>query len=117
MLTAITKDILPQASVSISGLPNATKRNQDKFLDHELYAVNLENVLVSHFMFSEPELAAKCVSSSKTAYAMGEAISEKPPSTAETAAFLGSAFTAARDFEARTYNKKFHGYVVYVAYR
>ena len=115
VLTVITKDILPHATVSINGLPNANKKNQDRFLDHELYAINLENVLTSHFMFSEPEYSAKCVPSRKQAYAMGESISEKPPIN-EAASILGSAF-AGKELENRIYNKKFHGYVVYVAYR
>lgn len=118
VLTAITKDILPHggSSAGISGLPNSNKKNQDRFLDHELYATNLENVLISHFMFSEPEFAGKCVSSRKQAFALGEAISEKP-SMNETASFLGTGLVGSQDFDTRSYNKKFHGYVVYVAYR
>ena len=117
VLTAITKDILPHGTISItSNVPNSNKRNQDRFLDAELYAVNLENALVSHFMFSESEYNGKCVSSRKQAYGMGEAISEKL--SFNEAAFLGGGFTGQDVLENRSnYNKKFHGYVVYVAYR
>ena len=117
VLTAITKDILPHGTISItSNVPNSNKRNQDRFLDAELYAVNLENALVSHFMFSESEYNGKCVSSRKQAYGMGEAISEKL--SFNEAAFLGGGFTGQDVLESRSnYNKKFHGYVVYVAYR
>ena len=66
-------------------------------------------------MYSETEFSGKCVSSRKQAYAMGEAISEKP-SMNEAASFLGTGF-AGQEFDSRSYNKKFHGYVVYVAYR
>lgn len=66
-------------------------------------------------MFSEPDFSGKCVSSRKQAYAMGEAISEKQ-SVNEAASFLGTGF-AGQEFDSRAYNKKFHGYVVYVAYR
>ena len=117
VLTAITKDILPHGTISItSNVPNSNKRNQDRFLDPELYAVNLENALVSHFMFSESEYNGKCVSSRKQAYGMGEAISEKL--SFNEAAFLGGGFTGQDVLESKSnYNKKFHGYVVYVAYR
>ena len=47
---------------------------------------------------------------------MGEAISEKT-SMNEAASFFGSGLGAGQDFDSRSYNKKFHGYVVYVAYR
>ena len=117
VLTAITKEILPHGTISItSNVPNSNKRNQDRFLDAELYAVNLENALVSHFMFSESEYNGKCVSSRKQAYGMGEAISEKL--SFNEAAFLGGGFTGQDVLESKSnYNKKFHGYVVYVAYR
>ena len=116
VLTAITKDILPHGTISItSNVPNSNKRNQDRFLDAELYAVNLENALVSHFMFSESEYNGKCVSSRKQAYGMGEAISEKL--SFNEAAFLGGGFTQDVLESKSNYNKKFHGYVVYVAYR
>ena len=47
---------------------------------------------------------------------MGEAISEKL--SFNEAAFLGGGFTGQDVLESRSnYNKKFHGYVVYVAYR
>ena len=67
-------------------------------------------------MFSEPEYSGKCVSSRKQAFAMGEAISEKP-SMNETASFLGTGLMGGQDFDTRSYNKKYHGYVIYVAYR
>ena len=34
-MTVITKDILPNASLNLVGVPHITKRNVDKWLDHE----------------------------------------------------------------------------------
>ena len=35
VLTVVTKDILPNGSIGVVGVPHITKRSVDKWLDHE----------------------------------------------------------------------------------
>ena len=110
ILSVITKDILPFASVPTYDITNVNLRNKDQYMDHERFAVYLETALTSHFMFKEKELALKCVSTSKVAYAMEEAISAKSSIDPTMLGLLG----ANKDSEK---TKKFPGYVIYVGYR
>ena len=79
-------------------------------MDHERFAVYLESALTSHFMFKEKELALKCVSTSKVAYAMEEAISSKRSMDPTMLGLLGADKNSEK-------TKKFPGYVIYVGYR
>ena len=112
MLTAITKDVLPNTFVSETAARNSPKKNLKLPLDHEIYALNLENALMSHFKYSEPEYGMKCVWSRRNAYEMEHASNEKVHTEADT--FCPS---AKRGLDQRTYNRKSQGYVIYVSYR
>ena len=77
-------------------------------------ALNLENALMSHFKYSEPEYSKKCVWTRRAAYEMEHSSNEKIHREAET--FLTNAI-AKRGLDQRTYNRKSQGYVIYVSYR
>ena len=110
ILSVITKDILPFASIPVSDVTNVTIRNKDQYMDHERFAVYLENVLTSHFMFREKEFALKCVSTSKVAYAMEEAISSKRSIDPIMLGLLGADKDSIK-------TRKFPGYAIYLGYR
>lgn len=93
---------------------NSPKHNHKLPLDHELYALNLENALMSHFKYSEPEYTEKCVWTRRAAYEIENSLNEKTHREAET--FLTSAI-AKRRLDQRTYNRRSQGYVIYVSYR
>ena len=63
VLTAITKETLPNYHTIITGKTDLTRRNQEKFLDQEHFAITLESSLTSHFMYGgeTPNLQLKCV--------------------------------------------------------
>ena len=102
VLTAVTKEILPLVEVVVQGVPNASKRNADRFLDSEHYAFALETSLVNYFMYSDFEWALRCVHSQKLGVGLGECVAVEPE-------FDGDKKT--------TFPKKAHAYAVYVAYR
>jgi hypothetical protein len=96
VLSAITRETLPNYNTVITGATLQARRNQEKFLDHENFAVTLETSLTSHYMYGgkQPELQLKCVPSARTSIMMGDAIDD-----------------------GKLKQKKFSSYVVYVAYR
>ena len=116
VLAAITKDTLPPTFISDQDLKgDSSKKGIKRPSDHELYALNLEQALVSHFKYSEVEYSARCVWNRRAAFEMEQASNEKMVN-GEADSFLSSAF-AKRGLEQRTNNRKSHGYVIYVAYR
>ena len=110
ILSVITKDILPFASVPIYDVTNVNLRNKDQYMDHERFAVYLETELTSHFMFKEKDFAVRCASTSKVAYAMDEAISSKRSIDPTMLGLLGPN----KDSEK---TKRFPGYAIYLGYR
>ena len=112
MLTAITKDVLPSTFVSERETKNSQKKNLRLQPDHEVYALNLENALMSHFKYSEPEYSMKCAWNRRNSYAMEYASNEKIDN--EVDPFCAS---ANRGLHQRTYKRKSQGYVIYVSYR
>ena len=110
ILAVITKDILPFASIPTYDITNANIKNKDQYMDHERFAIYLETSLTSHFMFEENEYALKCVSTSKVAYAMEEAISAKRTIDPSMLGLLGGN----KDSEKF---KKCPGYAIYLGYR
>ena len=83
--------------------------------DHELYALNLEHALVSHFKYSETDYSARCVWN-RMAFFEAEHSSNEKLKNGESPTFLTSGF-AKRGSEQRISNKKGYGYVIYVTYR
>ena len=115
-MTTITKDVLPATfAFNREGDGNGTKKQLKQPPDHETYALNLEQALVSHFKYSEVDYSARCVWNRRAAFEMEQASNEKI-ANGEAENFLTSAF-AKRGLEQRTSNRKSHGYVIYVAYR
>lgn len=95
VLTAVTRDSLPNYHTVMTGSTVQSRKNQEKFLDHENFSVTLESALTSHFMYGgDPELQLKCVPTSRMAVLTGDSIDD-----------------------GRTKQKKFSAYVLYVAYR
>ena len=110
ILAVITKDILPFATIPVTDVSNVNWKNKDQFMDHERFAVYLESELTSHFMFKEKDYALKCVSTSKVAYAMDEAIGAKPSIDPSMLGLIG----ANKDSDKV---RKCPGYVIYLGYR
>ena len=110
ILAAVTKDVLPFATLPVDDVTNVNLKNKDQYMDHERFAVYLESELTSHFMFKEKEYALNCVSTSKVAYAMDEAISSKPTIDPAMLSMIG----ASKDSDK---SKKCPGYVIYLGYR
>ena len=65
----------------------------EKLPDHEMFAISLETLLSTHFMYGDVDFQKNCVPSARTSILLGE---------------------TADDLRKQ---KKFSGYVVYVAYR
>ena len=83
--------------------------------DHELYALNLEHALVSHFKYSETDYSARCAWNRRAFFETEQSSNEKTKN-GESESFLTSGF-AKRGPEQRISNKKGYGYVIYVTYR
>jgi len=53
------------------------RRKEERYLDHENFAIAVETVLTSHFMYgNESDLLMKCVPTSRMAVMVGDAIPE-----------------------------------------
>lgn len=96
VLTAVTRETLPNISTIVTGHTQAARKNQERHLDHENFSVTLESMLTAHFMYGgdQPELQIKCVPSNRTSIMMGDSIDD-----------------------GKLKQKRFTSYVVYVAYR
>ena len=116
VLTVITKDVLP-ASLVLE--PESGRGLQKKEIkqpsDHEIYALNLEQALVSHFKYSETDYSARCAWNRRAFFETEQSSNEKTKN-GESPTFQTSGF-AKRGSEPRISNKKVHGYVIYVTYR
>ena len=74
--------------------------------EYELYALNLEQALVSHFKYSETDYSARCAWNRRAFFETEQSSNEKLKN-GESPTFLTSGF-AMRGSEQRTSNKKGH---------
>ena len=77
----------------ITKLSSFSRKPESHLPDHEMFAISLETLLSTHFMYGDPDFASRCVPSARSSILLGETID---------------------DFRR---HKKYSGYVVYVAYR
>lgn len=70
-----------------------SRKPESHLPDHEMFAISLETLLSTHFMYGDPDFSSRCVPSARSSILLGETID---------------------DFRR---HKKYSGYVVYVAYR
>jgi len=59
VLTAVTRDTLPNQPIIVSKRTSISRKVDDRKADHELFAHSLENVLSTHFMYGDLEYSVR----------------------------------------------------------
>ncbi len=59
VLTAVTRESLPNQPIVVSRKSILSRKQEEKLADHELFALSLESVLSTHFMYGDVEYAVR----------------------------------------------------------